>query len=67
MLVNSNVTSDRNKYSLLPFLIHCRHIQYVTMVKTALFMKTLLLFESKDAHKNQAFISRKPEMNHMRT
>lgn len=47
MLVNSNVTSDRNKYSLLPFLIHCRHIQYVTMVKAALFMKTLLLFESK--------------------
>lgn len=47
MVLNSNVTFDRNKYSLFPFLIHCRHTQYVTMVKATLYTKILLVFESK--------------------
>lgn len=47
MVLNSNVAFDMNKYSLFPFLIHCRHTQYVTMVKAAFFTKTLVVFESK--------------------
>jgi len=37
----------QGQISLLLFVIHCIHRQYVTMVKAAHFMKTSLLFESK--------------------